>query len=62
MKIYVISRKGRLLDTINRKPTKTKYGTQRRTVKYKGKNYYLYSMSGTNLSGYAIYPYGTGRK
>lgn len=61
-KIYVISRKGKLLDTIQREEFmgKDKHGFPEKHVKYKGKEYVIYDMSGTSLgrNASAIYPYG----
>ena len=60
MKIYVISRKGKLLETIKRKGFigQDRRGFPERQVRYKGKKYPVYDLSGTAIGGFGIYPYG----
>jgi len=61
MKIYVISRKGKLIDVIDRKihGVESPYYNK---VTYKGKHYLVYDMGKTNINERCIYPWGTGRK
>lgn len=64
-KIYVVSCKGRLLNTIDRKIKRPGHDIKRWTAKgqayvlYKGKKYPVRDRHGTNINGWAIYPQGT---
>lgn len=63
MKIYVISRKGKLIDTIERKiQIRHDYPKGQSYVVYKGKKHPIRDMHGTSIDGYAIYPWGTGKR
>lgn len=57
-KIYVISRKGRVVDTINRVRMDLVRHKGFQCVSYKGKKYVVKDMRHTNINGYCIYPWG----